>query len=202
MPCLSRFLSLGSLALALGLALAAPAPVMAAGAGFQSSVDAAALPKVKQTPLGLYLTARDAARVLATHDDVVMIDVRTPEETDVVGYATVTDANIPIALFKPEYEVKGGDYVGRPNPDFVPAVKAFIAEKTPSAMIIICRSGHRSAAAVRLLAKAGIDLPLYEVVDGIEGAKDAQGHRTVDGWKNAGLDWTYDVRPDLLRGVE
>jgi hypothetical protein len=51
---------------------------------------------------------------------------------------------------------------------------------------------------VDLMLKAGVDLPLYSVVDGFEGDKSKAGLRVVNGWKNAGGAWTYKPRQDLL----
>ncbi|MEK6215877.1 MAG: rhodanese-like domain-containing protein, partial [Boseongicola sp.] len=62
-------------------------------------------------------------------------------------------------------------------------------------IFVMCRSGGRSAAAVNALAAAGYT-KVYNVVDGFEGGKDkATGHRTVDGWRNAGLPWGYRIAP-------
>ena len=38
------------------------------------------------------------------------------------------------------------------------------------------------------LTAAGLG-PAYNILDGFEGGHDADGHRTVSGWKNAGLPW-------------
>ena len=57
--------------------------------------------------------------------------------------------------------------------------------------------------AVNLLAKAGFD-KVYTITDGMEGdkVKDPNsvfdGTRLVNGWKNSGLPWTYDVDPELM----
>ena len=68
--------------------------------------------------------------------------------------------------------------------------------KPDDPIVLICRSGDRSAAAANLLAQAGFK-SVYSVVDGYEGdlAKDGPkaGQRVVNGWKNAGLPWTYKL---------
>jgi rhodanese-related sulfurtransferase len=57
--------------------------------------------------------------------------------------------------------------------------------------------------AVNLLAKAGFK-NVYNITDGMEGdaVKDAEsmfrGQRLVNGWKNAGLPWTYEIDPARL----
>ena len=43
-------------------------------------------------------------------------------------------------------------------------------------------------AAADALTAAGLG-PAYNILDGFEGGFDAAGHRSVSGWKNAGLPW-------------
>ncbi len=64
-----------------------------------------------------------------------------------------------------------------------------------STIILMCRSGSRSSKAVNMLAEAGYD-NLYTIVDGFEGDKDKHKQRTVNGWKNAGLPWSYKIAPE------
>ena len=69
-------------------------------------------------------------------------------------------------------------------------------------ILVMCRSGGRSAAAVNILAKAGYK-QVYNIVDGFEGddlntpGSHNNGRRLVNGWKNAGLPWTYTLDPEL-----
>ena len=54
------------------------------------------LPKVKQTVLGLYVTAKEAyEKWQADPEKVMIIDVRTPEEYLFVGHPTMA-WNIPV----------------------------------------------------------------------------------------------------------
>jgi rhodanese-related sulfurtransferase len=64
----------------------------------------------------------------------------------------------------------------------------------------MCRSGSRSADAVDALTEAGIDVTLYSMVDGFEGDKNDNGVRDVNGWRIAGLPWTYEIRDGLWPG--
>jgi rhodanese-related sulfurtransferase len=56
-------------------------------------------------------------------------------------------------------------------------------------VLMICRSGNRSAVAVEMLARAGFK-NAYTIVDGFEGDRNTDpsspdyGERTVNGWKN------------------
>jgi rhodanese-related sulfurtransferase len=55
------------------------------------------LPKAKQTVLGLYVTAKEAhQKWQANPDQVMIIDVRTPEEYLFVGHPTMA-WNIPVS---------------------------------------------------------------------------------------------------------
>ncbi|MFK7939058.1 MAG: rhodanese-like domain-containing protein [Roseovarius sp.] len=166
---------------------------------FQTTLDSAKLPKPKHTKAGLYLTAAEAAQVLATREDVLLIDVRTPEETVLVGYPAALDANIPIATFNPDHPLSpSGSYAMQPNKNFALQAKTYITQRNPAAVLVICRSGSRSARAVDILQASGVDLPLYSVVDGFEGDRNAQGLRVLNGWRNSGAPWTTKPRPDLL----
>jgi rhodanese-related sulfurtransferase len=70
-----------------------------------------------------------------------------------------------------------------------------------SPVVLICRSGDRSAAASNLMAEAGFKT-VYTVVDGFEGDLAADGpnagQRVVNGWKNAGLPWSYRLEKSKM----
>ena len=89
-----------------------------------------------------------------------------------------------------------------PNPDFLSQVKE-VAQSTDT-ILVMCRSGGRSAMAVNQLAEAGFH-NVYNIVDGLEGDKVEdpgsvfQGQRLKNGWKNSGLPWTYDLDPDRMQ---
>jgi rhodanese-related sulfurtransferase len=155
-------------------------------------------PKGKQTTLGLYLTARQAhEKWKANPAKVKILDVRTPEEFLFVGHAEMA-WNIPFGFLS--YESQGGvsQFGMKPNPDFVAQVKGLA--KPDETLFIMCRSGGRSAQAVNVLAKAGFK-NVYNIVDGMEGdtVEDPDsvfdGKRMKNGWKNAGLPWTFSFTP-------
>ena len=88
------------------------------------------------------------------------------------------------------------------NPDFVSQVKEVV---TPTdTILVMCRSGGRSAQAVNQLAAVGFR-KVYTIIDGMEGdvvddpGNVFQGKRMKNGWKNSGLPWTYDLDPDRMR---
>jgi rhodanese-related sulfurtransferase len=154
------------------------------------------LPAAKQTHLGLYVTAEEAyEKWRADPDSVKVLDVRTVEEYVFVGHAPMA-WNIPFTFQTHEWNEAGTRLTMRPNPDFVALVKGW-AEPSET-ILVMCRSGGRSALAVDALAQAGYT-HVYSIVDGMEGdtVKDPDspdyGKRTKNGWKNAGLPWTYDL---------
>ena len=159
------------------------------------------LPKSKQTVLGLYLTAKEAfSKWHVDSDKVVVLDVRTPEEYIFVGHAPMA-RNIPVRILNQELTAKNRRPVMEPNPDFVSQVKTDY--KVSDTILVMCRSGGRSALAVNLLAEAGFQ-QVYNITDGFEGdaVKDPQsyfnGKRVKNGWKNSGAPWTYELAPNLM----
>ncbi len=192
-------------AVALSLACAFPGPVHADGHGMkiESSVVESELAEKKVNKVGRYITAAESIDLLKERDDVALVDIRSPAETMLVGYPTAADINIPLKMIDPAYpfNAKKGRYKMRNNPDFMATMKSFLAEEQPAAVLIICRSGGRSARAVDAMHEAGIEVPAYTVVDGFEGDKSDAGKRTVNGWKNVGGEWTYKVNEGFWPGA-
>ncbi len=158
------------------------------------------LPTGKQTTPGLYVSAAQAyERWKAAPDEVKIIDVRTPEEYAFIGHAEGA-WNIPFAFVT--YQRKDGktEYGPKMNPDFVDEVKT-IAGPTDT-LLLMCRSGGRSAMAVNKLAAAGF-INVYNIIDGFEGdkVKDPEsvffGKRMRNGWKNS-APWIYDIDPEKI----
>jgi rhodanese-related sulfurtransferase len=186
-----------TLVAATGLALPCIASGSAAG---QAAAQPSAPPlhPMKQTTLGLYVTAREAyERWKAAPDQVMILDVRTPEEFLFVGHADMA-WNIPLAAQLYKWDADKKQFPMQPLPDFVARVEK--VARPDDTLMVMCRSGGRSAMAVNLLAAAGFK-NVYNITDGMEGdaVKDPEsvfrGQRMVNGWKNAGLPWTYDVDP-------
>ena len=159
------------------------------------------LPEGKQTTVGLYVTAREAYEMWqASPDQVKLVDVRTPEEHALIGHPEMA-WNIPVGFIT--YQRKDGklEYGVRMNAEFVPEVKR-LAEPTDT-LLLMCRSGGRSAMAIDLLATVGFK-NLYNITDGMEGDKveDPEnvfhGKRMRNGWKNWGLPWTYGIDPERV----
>ena len=160
------------------------------------------LPAAKQTTPGLYLTAREAYEKWQTDpDNVTILDVRTTEEYLFVGHAPMA-WNVPLLSQTHEWNAEKGYFAFQPNPDFISQVKE-VAGPTDTIMVM-CRSGGRSAMAVNLLVEAGFT-NVYQITDGMEGdsIKDPesvfQGQRLKNGWKNSGAPWTYKIDPERVR---
>ena len=160
-----------------------------------------ALPEGKQTVLGLYVTAKEAYdRWKADPEKVLILDVRTAEEFLFVGHPTMA-WKIPIAAQVYEWDADKGKFPMKLLQDFVARVKE--VARPEDTILVMCRSGGRSAIAVNLLAQAGFK-NVYNVIDGMEGdsVKDPdsvfQGQRLMNGWKNAGCPWTYNLTPDRM----
>jgi rhodanese-related sulfurtransferase len=120
------------------------------------------VPKGKQTSLGLYLTAEQAhEKWKANPEQVKILDVRTPDECLFVGHPNMA-WNVPLVLQTYQWDASGGKLPTKPNPNFLAQVKDLL--KPSDALLVMCRSGGRSAMAVNLLAEAGFK-NVYNVVD-------------------------------------
>ena len=176
---------------------------------FSSSVmaeDWSTLNKKKQTKLGLYMTAEQAYKhTEANMDKTLFVDIRTPSELNYLGAATVMDVHVPAVFMDTTgWDDKKHRYKRAPNKNFVADIDKALKKKGLSkadTVILMCRSGKRSATAVNTLAKNGYT-KVYTVVDGYEGDKvkegENKGKRMKNGWKNAGLPWTYSLDKDYM----
>jgi rhodanese-related sulfurtransferase len=106
-----------------------------------------------------------------------LVDVRTRPEMIYVGKVPGSAA------------VEWQTYPGsRENPEFLAELAALVPKDAP--VMFLCRSGARSHSAAEAATRAGWK-EAYNVLEGFEGDKDAEGHRgTVGGWRKAGLPWT------------
>ena len=122
------------------------------------------------------LTPKEAYEVWQLAPGAKLVDVRTRAEWDWVG-------RIPGAE-----EIEWMTYPGnQPNTNFLAQLKQQI---DPEVLVMfVCRSGVRSDKAAGLASKAGYT-EAYNVLEGFEGDKDANGRRnTIGGWRHAGLPW-------------
>lgn len=105
-----------------------------------------------------------------------LVDVRTAEERTFVGH-------VPDSLHVPWAT---GTSLTR-NPRFVRELEAKTGKD--AVVLLLCRSGNRSALAAQAAAKAGFT-QVFNVLEGFEGDLDDAGHRgTTNGWRLHGLPW-------------
>jgi rhodanese-related sulfurtransferase len=122
------------------------------------------------------LTPQEAFDVLRFAPGAQIVDVRTRAEWDWVG-------RVPNAI-----EIEWNQYPGGVrNPNFLAELKRQVDPEAP--VLFLCRSGARSIAAATAATEAGYG-DCYNILEGFEGDKDANGHRNnIGGWRWAGLPW-------------
>jgi len=106
----------------------------------------------------------------------VLVDVRTDPELLYVGSIPGSET------------IEWNTYPdGARNQDFIEQLAGVVKKEQP--VMFICRSGARSHQAAVAASQAGWQ-EAYNVIEGFEGDKDAEGHRNaVGGWKFARLPW-------------
>ncbi|WP_157264342.1 rhodanese-like domain-containing protein [Azohydromonas aeria] len=116
---------------------------------------------------------------LAQAGVATLVDVRTHEERVFVG-------RVPESLHVPW---ASGTALTR-NPRFARELEAKVRKELP--VLLLCRSGNRSAQAAEAATRAGF-LFAFNVLEGFEGSHDParqRGH--VNGWRWHGLPWIQD----------
>ena len=123
----------------------------------------------------------DEAFHLIQSSGAKLIDVRTNAERDWVGQVTVPEIQ--------HAAVQWSTYPGGvPNPDFVSELDQ--VAKKDEVLLFLCRSGVRSRHAAKLATENGYQ-HCFDILEGFEGDKDADGHRkSVGGWCKSGLPWS------------
>lgn len=138
---------------------------------------AAARAKEKGAAMAGLLTPREAWELFQA-GAIDLVDTRTHAERDLIGYVP---GSIAIEWY---------DYPGKVrNARFLEQLREKVAGDRPVAFL--CRSGVRSHHAAALAAQNGY-VKAFNVIEGFEGDKNAQGQRRVNGWQMAGLPWKQD----------
>lgn len=132
----------------------------------------------QQLPYAGAVTPQEAFALLQSDAGAKLIDVRTNAERDWVGVTRVpSQAAVQWNLYPN----------GTPNPEFLKQLDQ-VASKD-EVLLFLCRSGVRSRHAAKLATENGYT-QCFDILEGFEGDKDAEGHRkTVAGWCKAGLPW-------------
>ncbi|MBV8464467.1 MAG: rhodanese-like domain-containing protein [Burkholderiales bacterium] len=129
-------------------------------------------------PFAGSITPRDAWALFQS-GAAQLVDVRSGEERKFVGLVPGT---LHVAW-------ASGTALTR-NPRFVKELEAKVAKDRP--VLLLCRSGKRSALAAEAATKAGFTAA-FNVLEGFEGEiNDRQQRGELGGWRHAGLPWTQD----------
>lgn len=121
----------------------------------------------------------EEAWTLISHGEGVLVDVRTAEERKFVGHVP---KGLHVAWMTGISLVR--------NPRFVKELETKVAKD--EVVLLLCRSGKRSAAAAEAATKAGFK-NVFNVLEGFEGDHDEHQRRgTFNGWRHAGLPWIQD----------
>lgn len=121
----------------------------------------------------------DQAWALVSAGEAVLVDVRTAEERKFVGHVP---GSVHVAWAT-------GMSLNR-NPRFVKELEAKVGKD--AVILLLCRSGKRSALAADAAAKAGFR-HVFNVLQGFEGDPNEEGQRrSTAGWVASGLPWVQD----------
>tara|TARA_A100000164_G_C21884191_1_gene761864 strand:+ start:1208 stop:1654 length:447 start_codon:yes stop_codon:yes gene_type:complete len=134
------------------------------------AIDISKLPEYKKTKAGLYLTAVDAYEMKKNKENVLFIDIRTRSEIIYLGMPSSVDANIPWLEYSKNFswDEKNNRFLTEHNKNFEQEFTRRLIENglnQNANIILICRSGSRSASAADFLDKLGFG-KVYSVVDG------------------------------------
>jgi len=164
----------------------------------------------KQTKAGLYLTPAQAQQFMKKNfSKVLFLDVRTRPEVNFLGMPTVADANVPYMKLNEwfAWNKKKKNFQMEVNSRFATDVATRLKAKgltKSDTVILICRSGSRSSKAANLLRNLGYS-KVYSIPEGYEGDKSkataTKGQRILNGWKNAGLPWSYKLQVAKMYNV-
>lgn len=120
------------------------------------------------------------AWALVSSGTAILVDVRSAEELKFVGHVpnaghAAWQIGTPLA----------------PNPDFLADLERATSAKD-QVILLLCRSGKRSAAAARAATAAGYS-SVFSVLEGFEGDLGTGSQRgSVNGWRHRGLPWVQD----------
>lgn len=130
----------------------------------------------KSLPYAGELTPREAFDLLSLDPSIVLVDVRSRAELELVG-------RVPNAT-----HLEWAFYPGMlANPEFAQQLAAQIDKDI--SIIFMCRTGGRSHNAAVVAKQFGYKA--YNMAEGFEGTVNSLNQRTtVNGWKHAGLPWT------------
>ncbi|MCU1538355.1 MAG: Rhodanese domain protein [Humibacillus sp.] len=128
------------------------------------------------------VTPAEAWAALSDDPAAVLVDVRTAAEWTYVGVPDLRPIGKDVVPI--EWQRYPG---GVRNDGFLAELTAHVGDRS-APVYFLCRSGVRSVAAADAATEAGWTAA-HNVLEGFEGPHDGEQHRTVAGWKVAGLPW-------------
>lgn len=131
----------------------------------------------KSLPYSGALTPREAFDVMQRDPSVVLVDVRSRAELELVG-------RVPESI-----HIEWAFYPGMvPNAQFSEQLAESVDKNLT--IVFMCRTGGRSHSAAVVAHEMGYD-NVYNMLEGFEGEANSLKQRTlVNGWKHAGLPWS------------
>lgn len=121
------------------------------------------------------------AWILVQAGAAVLVDVRSNEERHFVGHVPAGE-HVAWAT---------GTSLNR-NPRFVKELEIKLKGNKEQVIVLLCRSGKRSALAAEAAANAGFTR-VYNILEGFEGELNEQQQRSaVGGWRFADLPWVQN----------
>jgi rhodanese-related sulfurtransferase len=171
------------------------------------AIDENEIPEKLKTIYGLYLTPHEAFNLkTAPEADVLLVDIRSRPELKFIGAADLIDANIPSRFINTQFtwSDKANTYRTSKNTHFIADFEKLLRlqnkdKDTP--VILMCQSGSRVPQAAEQLFEAGFKT-VYSQYQGFEGIKAKtglnKGQRSVNGWKNANLPWSYKLNKGAM----
>ena len=126
------------------------------------------------------VTPAEAFALVQADPRVKLVDVRTNAERDWVGRVAIPAGQHGAV----QWSMWPG---GVPNAHFVQELAEQVGKD--DILLFLCRSGVRSRHAAKAATENGFTNS-YDILEGFEGDKDAEGHRkNLGGWCKAGLPW-------------
>lgn len=135
------------------------------------------------------ISAQDAFAALKNDPNSVLVDVRTFEEFNFVGFVNPTDFSNRMALLPWQLYPEMNE-----NAEFAINLEASLeklfGDKSRKVQIFfLCRTGGRSAAAANYALNLGYQ-NCYNITHGFEGDLNQNNHRAqINGWKADRLPW-------------
>lgn len=134
------------------------------------------------------VTPQDAWKILENNKDSVLVDVRTNEELNFVGFVDLSEiGRKAIALPFRTYPNMAF------NSSFISDLTGFInksfgEDSFKTNLLFLCKTGGRSHDAAIAMSELGYNC--YNILGGFEGDIDKFGHRgKINGWKAENLPW-------------